>query len=163
MWSHFCVSCRVDFRPSLDSTYLSVQYKIKSFKACFYTAPDVNMLITIHHYCPSVTSLDYFGFLSSKHICSNFPISFFLSDEFRSFALTHPEYAKLFTTYIELQRYQGLQGGEPDCDASFSYFCSASHDDNQEDSTSDKKDDWHSWRSMQLWGSYVAMPFEHLP
>ncbi|ROI15903.1 Lysophosphatidylcholine acyltransferase 2 [Anabarilius grahami] len=62
-------------------------------------------------------------------------------DEFCSFALTHPEYAKLFTTYIELQRYQGLQGGEPDCDASFSYFCSASHDDDQEDSTSDKKDD----------------------
>jgi len=68
-------------------------------------------------------------------------ILFSLSDEFRSFALTHPEYAKLFTTYIELQRYQGLQGEDPDCDATLPYFCTASHDDQQEDSTSDKKDD----------------------
>ncbi|XP_067306721.1 lysophosphatidylcholine acyltransferase 2 [Pseudorasbora parva] len=62
-------------------------------------------------------------------------------DEFRSFALTHPEYAKLFTTYIELQRYQCLQGQDPDCDSNVPYFCTASHDDHQEDSTSDKKDD----------------------
>ncbi|KFV12740.1 Lysophosphatidylcholine acyltransferase 2, partial [Pterocles gutturalis] len=27
-------------------------------------------------------------------------------DEFKDFALKHPEYAKLFTTYLELQRYQ---------------------------------------------------------
>ncbi|OXB76114.1 UNVERIFIED_CONTAM: hypothetical protein H355_000213 [Colinus virginianus] len=27
-------------------------------------------------------------------------------DEFKNFALEHPEYAKLFTTYLELQRYQ---------------------------------------------------------
>ncbi|XP_054245614.1 lysophosphatidylcholine acyltransferase 2 [Indicator indicator] len=27
-------------------------------------------------------------------------------DEFKNFALKHPEYAKLFTTYLELQRYQ---------------------------------------------------------
>ncbi|XP_076849412.1 lysophosphatidylcholine acyltransferase 2 [Brachyhypopomus gauderio] len=45
-------------------------------------------------------------------------------DEFRTFAITHPEYAKLFTTYIELQRYQGFQGEEPE----------------SEDSISDKKD-----------------------
>ncbi|XP_052002984.1 lysophosphatidylcholine acyltransferase 2 [Xyrauchen texanus] len=63
-------------------------------------------------------------------------------DEFRSFALTHPEYAKLFTTYIELQRYQAFQGEESDFDADFSECCNASHDDHQEDSqTSDKKDD----------------------
>ncbi|KAF4111050.1 lysophosphatidylcholine acyltransferase 2 [Onychostoma macrolepis] len=62
-------------------------------------------------------------------------------DEFRSFALTHPEYAKLFTTYIELQRYQGLQGEELDFDASLSHCCTASHNNHQEDSTSDKKDD----------------------
>uniref|UniRef100_A0A671LE05 Lysophosphatidylcholine acyltransferase 2-like n=1 Tax=Sinocyclocheilus anshuiensis TaxID=1608454 RepID=A0A671LE05_9TELE len=62
-------------------------------------------------------------------------------DEFCSFALTHPEYAKLFTTYIELQRYQGLQGEEPDFDASLSHCCTASHNNHQEDSTSDKKDD----------------------
>uniref|UniRef100_A0A8C1NAM9 Lysophosphatidylcholine acyltransferase 2 n=1 Tax=Cyprinus carpio TaxID=7962 RepID=A0A8C1NAM9_CYPCA len=62
-------------------------------------------------------------------------------DEFCSFALTHPEYAKLFTTYIELQRYQGLQGEELDFDASLSHCCTASHNNHQEDSTSDKKDD----------------------
>uniref|UniRef100_A0A673N0N7 Lysophosphatidylcholine acyltransferase 2-like n=1 Tax=Sinocyclocheilus rhinocerous TaxID=307959 RepID=A0A673N0N7_9TELE len=62
-------------------------------------------------------------------------------DEFCSFALTHPEYAKLFTTYIELQRYQGLQGEEPDFDASLPHCCTASHNNHQEDSTSDKKDD----------------------
>uniref|UniRef100_A0A8C2KY09 Lysophosphatidylcholine acyltransferase 2 n=1 Tax=Cyprinus carpio TaxID=7962 RepID=A0A8C2KY09_CYPCA len=61
-------------------------------------------------------------------------------DEFCSFALTHPEYAKLFTTYLELQRYQGLQGEEPDFEASLSHCCTASHN-HQEDSTSDKKDD----------------------
>ncbi|XP_069724458.1 lysophosphatidylcholine acyltransferase 2-like isoform X1 [Phaenicophaeus curvirostris] len=27
-------------------------------------------------------------------------------DEFKNFALSHPEYAKLFTTYLDLQRYQ---------------------------------------------------------
>ncbi|XP_057204154.1 lysophosphatidylcholine acyltransferase 2 [Triplophysa rosa] len=63
-------------------------------------------------------------------------------DEFRSFALTHPEYAKLFTTYIELQRYQALQGEEPEYNCT-SYGCSASHGvhSSQEDSASDKKDD----------------------
>ncbi|XP_067853971.1 lysophosphatidylcholine acyltransferase 2 [Heptranchias perlo] len=30
-------------------------------------------------------------------------------DVFREFALKHPEYAKLFTTYLELQRYKALQ------------------------------------------------------
>ncbi|XP_066510174.1 lysophosphatidylcholine acyltransferase 2-like [Hoplias malabaricus] len=59
-------------------------------------------------------------------------------DEFRSFALTHPEYAKLFTTYIELQRYQGLQAEGPDSD-SFSHCCMVSPNDHQEDS--DKKED----------------------
>lgn len=59
-------------------------------------------------------------------------------DEFRSFALTHPEYAKLFTTYLELQRYQGLQGEESD---SFSKCFTYSPDDHEEESNSDKKDD----------------------
>lgn len=62
-------------------------------------------------------------------------------DEFRSFALNHPEYAKLFTTYIELQRYQGLQGDETDFDSAFSHCCTAAYDEYQEDSASDKKDD----------------------
>ncbi|KAI2662581.1 Lysophosphatidylcholine acyltransferase 2 [Labeo rohita] len=54
-------------------------------------------------------------------------------DEFRSFALTHPEYAKLFTTYIELQRYQGLQGEDLDFEASLSNCCIASHNNHHED------------------------------
>lgn len=29
----------------------------------------------------------------------------YFSDEFKNYALTHPVYAKLFTTYLELQRY----------------------------------------------------------
>uniref|UniRef100_A0A4W3JYC0 Lysophosphatidylcholine acyltransferase 2 n=1 Tax=Callorhinchus milii TaxID=7868 RepID=A0A4W3JYC0_CALMI len=31
-------------------------------------------------------------------------------DVFRDFSLKHPEYAKLFTTYLELQRYHALEG-----------------------------------------------------
>ncbi|XP_041916940.1 lysophosphatidylcholine acyltransferase 2 isoform X2 [Alosa alosa] len=58
--------------------------------------------------------------------------------EFRTFALTHPQYAKLFTTYLELQRYQALKG--EDQDFLSSYACARS-DDSQEESTSDKKDD----------------------
>ncbi|XP_026887087.2 lysophosphatidylcholine acyltransferase 2 [Electrophorus electricus] len=61
-------------------------------------------------------------------------------DEFRTFALTHPEYGKLFTTYIELQRYQGLQGEEPDFDSAFSQWGTSSPSDHQEDSNSHKKD-----------------------
>jgi len=59
-------------------------------------------------------------------------------NEFRSFALMHPQYAKLFTTYLELQRYQALQSEDPDFLSSFS--C-AQEEDSQEESTSDKKDD----------------------
>ncbi|XP_061670624.1 lysophosphatidylcholine acyltransferase 2 [Syngnathoides biaculeatus] len=55
--------------------------------------------------------------------------------EFQAFAMTHPEYAKLFTTYLELQRYQAIQEASPgDLELSGS-------GENQEDSTSDKKDD----------------------
>uniref|UniRef100_A0A8B9QFR5 Lysophosphatidylcholine acyltransferase 2 n=1 Tax=Apteryx owenii TaxID=8824 RepID=A0A8B9QFR5_APTOW len=35
-------------------------------------------------------------------------------DEFKDFALKHPEYAKLFTTYLELQRYQLRMAEEGD-------------------------------------------------
>ncbi|XP_062405653.1 lysophosphatidylcholine acyltransferase 2 [Sardina pilchardus] len=58
--------------------------------------------------------------------------------EFRTFALTHPQYAKLFTTYLELQRYQALKGEDEDFLSS--YAC-ANSEDSQEESTSDKKDD----------------------
>ncbi|KAF7688063.1 lysophosphatidylcholine acyltransferase 2 [Silurus meridionalis] len=56
-------------------------------------------------------------------------------DEFLSFAYTHPEYAKLFTTYIELQRYQCLQGEGPISGLTSS--CIISPSEQQED----KKDD----------------------
>ncbi|XP_012682454.1 lysophosphatidylcholine acyltransferase 2 [Clupea harengus] len=58
--------------------------------------------------------------------------------EFRSFALTHPQYAKLFTNYLELQRYQALQGDDTDI---VGYFSCVRSDESQEESTSDKKDD----------------------
>ncbi|KAL1007446.1 hypothetical protein UPYG_G00086860 [Umbra pygmaea] len=57
--------------------------------------------------------------------------------EFQEFALNHPEYAKLFTTYLELQRYQALQG----VDSERSSTNPISSEDNQEDSSSDKKAD----------------------
>ncbi|XP_071387699.1 lysophosphatidylcholine acyltransferase 2 [Centroberyx affinis] len=58
--------------------------------------------------------------------------------EFQAFASTHPEYAKLFTTYLELQRYQALQEACPDDEEEANHI---SPGDKQEDSTSDKKDD----------------------
>lgn len=39
------------------------------------------------------------------------------SDEFKNFALKHPEYAKLFTTYLELQRYQSDMLEEDDTES----------------------------------------------
>ncbi|XP_064016473.1 lysophosphatidylcholine acyltransferase 2 [Pogoniulus pusillus] len=38
-------------------------------------------------------------------------------DEFKNFALKHPEYAKLFTTYLELQRYQSDMLEEDDTES----------------------------------------------
>ncbi|KAK3528067.1 hypothetical protein QTP86_020228, partial [Hemibagrus guttatus] len=62
-------------------------------------------------------------------------------DEFLAFAYTHPEYAKLFTTYIELQRYQcGMKMGE----RSISPLTSSStlpSNEQQEECNPDKKDD----------------------
>lgn len=59
-------------------------------------------------------------------------------DEFQAFAITHPEYAKLFTTYLELQRYQAIQEANP---GDLELTGQASSADKQEDSISDKKDD----------------------
>lgn len=67
--------------------------------------------------------------------CSGF-ITF---NEFQAFATTHPEYAKLFTTYLELQRYQAIQEA---CPGDLQLSGQAYSEENQEDSsTSDKKDD----------------------
>lgn len=55
--------------------------------------------------------------------------------EFQAFATSHPEYAKLFTTYLELQRYQAIQEAMPgDLEL-------ADPGEKQEDGSSDKKDD----------------------
>uniref|UniRef100_A0AAY4F0A6 EF-hand domain-containing protein n=1 Tax=Denticeps clupeoides TaxID=299321 RepID=A0AAY4F0A6_9TELE len=61
--------------------------------------------------------------------------------EFESFALSHPEYAKLFTTYLELQRYYALQEAELDSICSSCSSEDLRSEDNQEGSTSDKKED----------------------
>uniref|UniRef100_A0A8D0AC26 Lysophosphatidylcholine acyltransferase 2 n=1 Tax=Sander lucioperca TaxID=283035 RepID=A0A8D0AC26_SANLU len=58
--------------------------------------------------------------------------------EFQSFATAHPEYAKLFTTYLELQRYQAIQEANP---GDLELAGQTSSGEKQEDSTSDKKDD----------------------
>ncbi|XP_037611203.1 lysophosphatidylcholine acyltransferase 2 [Sebastes umbrosus] len=58
--------------------------------------------------------------------------------EFQDFATSHPEYAKLFTTYLELQRYQAMQEACPGDLELSGQACSVVK---QEDSTSDKKDD----------------------
>lgn len=50
--------------------------------------------------------------------------------------MSHPEYAKLFTTYLELQRYQAIQEADPGA-----LQLSGQTASEQEDSVSDKKDD----------------------
>lgn len=65
-------------------------------------------------------------------------VSLFNPAEFQAFAMSHPEYAKLFTTYLELQRYQALQeAGKDDLELANRII----PEDEGEDSTSDKKDD----------------------
>ena len=61
--------------------------------------------------------------------------------EFQTFALNHPEYAKLFTNYLELQRHQALQSVDADADLDPPSTNHLIPGNNQEDSTSDKKDD----------------------
>uniref|UniRef100_A0A3P9NHN4 Lysophosphatidylcholine acyltransferase 2 n=1 Tax=Poecilia reticulata TaxID=8081 RepID=A0A3P9NHN4_POERE len=59
------------------------------------------------------------------------------SDEFQMFASSHPEYAKLFTTYLELQRYQAIQELPGDLELAGQIRS----EEATEDSISDKKDD----------------------
>nr|XP_006000313.1 PREDICTED: lysophosphatidylcholine acyltransferase 2 [Latimeria chalumnae] len=64
--------------------------------------------------------------------------------QFKHFALQHPEYAKLFTTYLELQRYNALQDdGEVGPLTSVNKVHPFSLEDLSEDSSSssDKKED----------------------
>lgn len=79
---------------------------------------------------------------TSQYILILIIIIFFFcesSGEFQAFASTHPEYAKLFTTYLELQRYQALKEAKPD---ELEVVGESNSVENSEDSTSDKKDDW---------------------
>ncbi|MBN3290665.1 PCAT2 acyltransferase, partial [Polypterus senegalus] len=60
-------------------------------------------------------------------------------EEFKDFALKHPQYAKLFTTYLDLQRYHALQTEqEPVITLAEN---KVAPEIANEDSTSDKKDD----------------------
>uniref|UniRef100_A0A3P9BGZ2 Lysophosphatidylcholine acyltransferase 2 n=1 Tax=Maylandia zebra TaxID=106582 RepID=A0A3P9BGZ2_9CICH len=63
---------------------------------------------------------------------------FITFNEFQEFAATHPEYAKLFTTYLELQRYQAIQEANP---GDLELAGQPSSGEEPEESTSDKKDD----------------------
>ncbi|XP_072236299.1 lysophosphatidylcholine acyltransferase 2 [Leuresthes tenuis] len=63
---------------------------------------------------------------------------FITFNEFQAFATTHPEYAKLFTTYLELQRFQAIREARP---GDLELAGSTSSGEKNEDSTSDKKDD----------------------
>lgn len=47
----------------------------------------------------------------------SYPCFLYFSEEFKDFALKHPEYAKLFTTYLELQRYQLDMSEEDDTES----------------------------------------------
>ncbi|XP_078067034.1 lysophosphatidylcholine acyltransferase 2 [Mustelus asterias] len=53
-----------------------------------------------------VHDLDVSMLFSEIDVTASGKISY---EVFREFALTHPEYAKLFTTYLELQRYKALR------------------------------------------------------
>lgn len=71
-----------------------------------------------------------------KTFPTSFPLLPVCPGEFQSFAMSHPEYAKLFTTYLELQRYQAIQEADPGA-----LQLSGQTASEQEDSVSDKKDD----------------------
>ncbi|XP_072403492.1 lysophosphatidylcholine acyltransferase 2 [Chiloscyllium punctatum] len=60
---------------------------------------------------------------------------------FREFALAHPEYAKLFTTYLELQRYKVLQTKDDSDDAETLKKAQSPNTSEESLSSSDKKAD----------------------
>uniref|UniRef100_A0A1A8HN18 Lysophosphatidylcholine acyltransferase 2 n=1 Tax=Nothobranchius korthausae TaxID=1143690 RepID=A0A1A8HN18_9TELE len=63
---------------------------------------------------------------------------FITFNEFRAFASTHPQYAKLFTTYLELQRYQATRESIP---GDLEFDAQAESAEDEDESVSDKKDD----------------------
>uniref|UniRef100_A0A8C6PIH1 Lysophosphatidylcholine acyltransferase 2 n=1 Tax=Nothobranchius furzeri TaxID=105023 RepID=A0A8C6PIH1_NOTFU len=63
---------------------------------------------------------------------------FITFNEFQAFASTHPQYAKLFTTYLELQRYQATRESIP---GDLEFDAQAESAEDEDESVSDKKDD----------------------
>lgn len=84
--------------------------------------------------------------------------------EFQTFAMRHPEYAKLFTTYMDLQRYQALQGEEEEQGPPSVSQVGPAPEDRQEESISDKKDDW-LWELSHCvlvrWGEDIQLGLLH--
>ena len=76
-----------------------------------------------------------------KEYSSQF-IEFFstLLEEFKSFALKHPEYAKIFTTYLDLQTCHVFSLPK-EVQATPSVVSNKVSPESHEESTSDKKDD----------------------
>lgn len=61
--------------------------------------------------------------------------------EFKSFALKHPEYAKIFTTYLDLQTCHVFSLPK-EAQATPSVMSNKVSPESHEESPSDKKDDW---------------------
>ncbi|XP_039331240.1 lysophosphatidylcholine acyltransferase 2 [Saimiri boliviensis] len=72
-----------------------------------------------------------------KEIAQGYSISY---EEFKNFALKHPEYAKIFTTYLDLQTCHVFSLPKEVCTAP-SIASNKVSPEKHEDSTSDKKDD----------------------
>nr|XP_010961944.1 lysophosphatidylcholine acyltransferase 2 isoform X1 [Camelus bactrianus] len=81
-----------------------------------------------------VPDLDVSGLF--KEIAHGDSVSY---EEFKSFALKHPEYAKIFTTYLDLQTSHVFS--PKDIQASPSVASNKVSPESHEESTSDKKDD----------------------
>lgn len=88
-------------------------------------------------FLPYFTS--YFGFSTLGCSPTAFPFVCNSTGEFQAFALNHPVYAKLFTTYLELQRYHAIQEALP---GDLELTGQLDSKGTEEESTSDKKDDW---------------------
>lgn len=68
-------------------------------------------------------------------------VSSLLLEEFKRFALKHPEYAKIFTTYLDLQTSHVFSLPEED-QAPPPVATNKVSPENLDESPSDKKDDW---------------------
>ncbi|XP_038662674.1 lysophosphatidylcholine acyltransferase 2 isoform X1 [Scyliorhinus canicula] len=120
------------------NTEETIQFAFKLFDL------DEDGYITEEEFCSLLRSalgvhdLDVSKLFSDIDVSGSGTISY---EVFREFALSHPEYAKLFTTYLELQRYKALQTKDDDDD--LEPFKKAQSPTASEDSlsSSDKKAD----------------------